>query len=931
MDKGLLSSSIYEVKDELEERLERCYSVVCGLVNSLSEREANDALNSHVSKGAQQHEEIQLGLLYAILTDPSNAAKNYRDITLVNRDAFSIVLTRLNQLIFEKWLKLKDVGRSQILWLTRELVKNSVVGADAVVNVLMRQIAGGDITPKNVWLAESVLDILTEFRPWLEKYPGLVPVIIYTYLRVIVDHTGQIFTNLRQRESEFAASLLRDKWSECMVIGRDLLRLLQNVARLPEFESLWRDIMLNPSILAPNFTGIQQLLTIRTSRKFQISRLTPDMENKLVFLTTKVKFGQHKRYQDWFQRQYLSTPESQSLRCDLIRYICCVFHPSNELLCSEIIPRWAVIGWLLQTCTSNVAASNAKLSLFYDWIFFDPEKDSIMNIEPAILVMFYSMRSHPAITATLLDFLCRIMNNFCSTHTEQVRSGIHKSLKTILEKRVLPSLQPLFENPKLDKELRALVQLNFTEFISTDAPLKAEDEDGMNKEMTGLDMDEETNHFTVENNLSDAAFSDDEDDVVDRNNHEERGFHPIRDPHRYQSIDITEHLQQLDGDIRDYAMQLQEERSQEDQCESMDHLMQSFVHEAEEYDGDMVAVLALCLCQILIEEFNNNIFPEEVDDESLEESIGTPLFVMLRFLSATPEESPSRAPLFQLLGEMYMKQPRIGYLLLYFLKIGKINDERMQTYRDFVKSLESHYTLESCLVADMKICEEDDIRLFTFLLPDIYSQFTSVCVGNTELLHMVVSTIDGSQLQELICQILQGNLVMFRKESFLKVLNASLEWETLEQYFLWQLITAHNIPLDYMMPILPKLDYHSHAEALTSIMILLKQDCPSSDLLRPILCRECKKNDFFTVSILNYWAQEFEDKLAELIYTQFAKVNSGGGTPSKKRHRPGSNSKKDVPTADQILAHLDHMRQICRNISSCKCAVGSPAGSTNSQ
>ncbi|KAH3841974.1 hypothetical protein DPMN_115461 [Dreissena polymorpha] len=50
MDKGLLSSSIYEVKDELEERLERCYSVVCGLVNSLSEREANDALNSHASQ-----------------------------------------------------------------------------------------------------------------------------------------------------------------------------------------------------------------------------------------------------------------------------------------------------------------------------------------------------------------------------------------------------------------------------------------------------------------------------------------------------------------------------------------------------------------------------------------------------------------------------------------------------------------------------------------------------------------------------------------------------------------------------------------------------------------------------------------------------------------------------------------------------------------
>lgn len=126
---------------------------------------------------------------------------------------------------------------------------------------------------------------------------------MYTFLRVIVDHTGQIFHSLRQREAEFIASLMRDKWSECQVIGRDLVRLLQNVARLTEFESLWRDIMLNPSALSPQFTGLQQLLMTRTSRKFLISRLTPDMENKLIFLTTKVKFGQHKRYQDWFQRQ----------------------------------------------------------------------------------------------------------------------------------------------------------------------------------------------------------------------------------------------------------------------------------------------------------------------------------------------------------------------------------------------------------------------------------------------------------------------------------------------------------------------------------------------------------------------------------------------------------------------------------------------------
>ncbi|OPL33146.1 integrator 3 complex subunit, partial [Mytilus galloprovincialis] len=177
------------------------------------------------------------------------------------------------------------------------------------------------------------------------------------------------------------------------------------------------------------------------------------------------------------------------------------------------------------------------------------------------------------------------------------------------------------------------------------------------------------------------------------------------------------------------------------------------------------------------------------------------------------------------------------------------------------------------------------------------------------LLHMIVSAIDGAQLQELICQILQGHLIMFRKDSFLSVLNASLDWETLEQYFLWQLISAHNIPVEHVMPILPKLDFTQHAEALSSILVLLKQECPSSDLLRIIMCRDCKKTDYFVVSILKYWAQEFEDKLAEHINQQVSKFN---GTP-KKRQRSGSSSKKDSPSIEQVLLHLDHVRQVFLN------------------
>lgn len=39
------------------------------------------------------------------------------------------------------------------------------------------------------------------------------------------------------------------------MIGRDLVRLLQNVARIPEFEQLWKDILHNPQVLSSQFTG----------------------------------------------------------------------------------------------------------------------------------------------------------------------------------------------------------------------------------------------------------------------------------------------------------------------------------------------------------------------------------------------------------------------------------------------------------------------------------------------------------------------------------------------------------------------------------------------------------------------------------------------------------------------------------------------------
>ena len=88
-----------------------------------------------------------------------------------------------------------------------------------------------------------------------------------------------------------------------MQIGRDLLRLLQGVARIPEFTDLWRDLMLHPQKIGPQCVGVAQMLSRRTSRRFIAGRILVDVEIKLNFLLSKVKFGQHKKYQEWFQKK----------------------------------------------------------------------------------------------------------------------------------------------------------------------------------------------------------------------------------------------------------------------------------------------------------------------------------------------------------------------------------------------------------------------------------------------------------------------------------------------------------------------------------------------------------------------------------------------------------------------------------------------------
>lgn len=642
---------------------------------------------------------------------------------------------------------------------------------------------------------------------------------------------------LRAKEVKFVVSLIRERFQDIIPLGRDFIRLLQNVARIPEFNLLWKDILNNPKSLNPQFTGVFQMLQNRTSRHFIANRITPDIETKLHFLTSSVKFGNHKKYQDWFQDRYFATPESQSLRSDVIRYIINAIHPTNELLSSDIIPRWAIIGWLLTSCTNPVALTNAKLAVFYDWLCFDATRDNIMNIEPGILVMYHSIKNVPMVSSTCLDFLCRIMKNFYPKGEDRIRAGVYNSLRTILEKQVIPNLAPLFESTKLDRDLRAMIRESFKEFLPTTPTFPVENhfpiEDGKIKLNNNVSSNNNSNSMDVD--ITVDVKNDDDDDSPRFSDDE---MIEVKKPKKIKSESDDEddddlplskvRLKEKPGpDKVDLPSVLKDSFSKFISTKTLsdfESFLSDYRSNATSLDSEQEAYVLANIFTIIkstipekcdLNEFDNIQKLDELEngqklEQKLEQSINYPIYGIYKILNQHEEKDKKCSVMTKILTHCHSRWPSMGFLLLYYLKVnsrlGSLKNLKVPiTFRSGVYKLfyqwinnKTFQKIDVCLERDLQLMEQYSINVFLWLLADIYREFEKDVINNSEILKIVLGCIDARNLHDLICDITQGKLNMFKNDGVIDVIRESLEFETFEQLFFWQLLYAHDVPINFI-------------------------------------------------------------------------------------------------------------------------------------
>ena len=121
-------------------------------------------------------------------------------------------------------------------------------------------------------------------------------------------------------------------------------------------------------------------------------------------------------------------------------------------------------------------------------------------------------------------------------------------------------------------------------------------------------------------------------------------------------------------------------------------------------------------------------------------------------------------------------------------------------------------------------------------------------------------------------------------------------------------LSGHDLPVDCVLPLIPKLSYDQHAEAISHIMLRLKREKPTAELVKHLMSRDPVTKDRFVTSVLTCWINDYEDKLGDLLGSQLCKQASPAGGKRKRTHTNKSGTSLGA-LAEMTLSHLDNLRQ----------------------
>ena len=240
-------------------------------------------------------------------------------------------------------------------------------------------------------------------------------------------------------------AIWRQKRESCLVIGRDLIRLLPCFPESSIVEPIWTE--LNTQARDGSFL-YWSLLCMPTQIKYHSALLSQGLEARIVYVIENSTGANYMRYLKWIIDDF-----GETVIPDIIRFI--VNFPAPK----ESTPRWQIVLWLLGISSDHQIQASSKQALIFDALFFN-QSDQVLSIEPLMSILKHSLSKTPFVTEEVLEFLL----TSAEIYDKRSVSGIMRSLRECFNvayfNRLIPSLDSFTNDDKLDASIKSkLVEL----------------------------------------------------------------------------------------------------------------------------------------------------------------------------------------------------------------------------------------------------------------------------------------------------------------------------------------------------------------------------------------------------------------------------------------------------------------------------------------
>ncbi len=135
--------------------------------------------------------------------------------------------------------------------------------------------------------------------------------------------------------------------------------------------------------------------------------IPPYLDEILTYLHFYQPSDNMPRVMKWITRDFRIQNHlvTEFLYADMARFLVLGVHPTRDAIANGATSRWRTIRWMLENMKNDLARAILKQNVFYDWMFYQSNKESIMVIEPGINLIKGTFIENLNLCHEVLDFL----------------------------------------------------------------------------------------------------------------------------------------------------------------------------------------------------------------------------------------------------------------------------------------------------------------------------------------------------------------------------------------------------------------------------------------------------------------------------------------------------------------------------------------------